>query len=85
MLSLVMPRDGWHPPVIRTVATENRGIDNLTATIAKFAPISNPAVNAPKTHRTLAQPLAELLEACLVERVLNAAGGEAASINLPPM
>src|SRR5256886_4608986 len=22
MLSLVMPRDGWHPPVIRTVATE---------------------------------------------------------------
>src|SRR5271157_809742 len=25
MLSLVMPRDGWHPPVIRTIATENRG------------------------------------------------------------
>src|SRR5258708_18057151 len=29
MLSLVMPRDGWHPPVIRTVATQNSGIDNL--------------------------------------------------------
>src|ERR1700724_2522834 len=27
MLSLVMPRDGWHPPVIRTVATENRGVE----------------------------------------------------------
>src|SRR5262249_56227288 len=36
MLSLVMPREGWHPPVVRTVASENRGIDTLAATIAKF-------------------------------------------------
>src|SRR5438445_2323128 len=36
MLSLVMPRDGWHPPVIRTVATENRGVEELAGTIAKF-------------------------------------------------
>src|SRR6202167_3640450 len=36
MLSLVMPRDGWHPPVVRTVATENKGVDVLAATIWKF-------------------------------------------------
>src|SRR6202166_1981228 len=36
MLSLVMPRDGWHPPVIRTVATENKGVEELAVTIAKF-------------------------------------------------
>src|SRR6202000_2666123 len=36
MLSLVMPREGWHPPVIRTVASEGRGIDALAATIEKF-------------------------------------------------
>src|SRR5438270_1963365 len=36
MLSLVMPRDGWHPPVIRTVATENSGTDVLAAAIEKF-------------------------------------------------
>src|ERR1700687_6313916 len=36
MLSLVMPRDGWHPPVVRTVASENRGIDVLAETIEKF-------------------------------------------------
>src|ERR1700680_98493 len=36
MLSLVMPRDGWHPPVVRTVATENKGIATLALTIAKF-------------------------------------------------
>jgi len=29
MLSLVMPRDGWHPPVVRTVASENKGVDVL--------------------------------------------------------
>src|SRR6202790_2148342 len=36
MLSLVMPRDGWHPPVIRTVATENQGVEGLVETVAKF-------------------------------------------------
>src|SRR2546422_5094412 len=36
MLSLVMPRDGWHPPVVRTVATENKGVQGLAETVAKF-------------------------------------------------
>src|SRR5712664_386135 len=45
MLSMVVPRvdrspvtgeNAWHPPVIRTVATENKGIDKLAQTIAKF-------------------------------------------------
>src|ERR1700674_1851458 len=36
MLSLVMPRDGWNPPVVRTIASENKGIDTLAATIGKF-------------------------------------------------
>jgi len=33
MLSLVTPREGWHPPVVRTVASENKGIDGLAETI----------------------------------------------------
>src|SRR5579872_3083493 len=36
MLSLVMPQHDWHPAVVRTVASENRGIDMLAETIAKF-------------------------------------------------
>src|SRR5271166_3647205 len=36
MLSLVMPRDGWHPPVMRTVASENKGIEALAETVGKF-------------------------------------------------
>src|ERR1700739_5010367 len=36
MLSLVMPRDGWHPLVVRTVATENRGVEELASIVEKF-------------------------------------------------
>jgi len=36
MMSLVMPRDGWHPPVMRTVASENKGITELAENDAKF-------------------------------------------------
>src|SRR6266849_6080094 len=79
MLSLVMPRDGWHPPVIRTVATENRGIDNLAATIAKFRTHFESSGERTKKHTEhWRNHLLELIESRLVERVLNAAGGEAA-------
>jgi GTPase len=79
MLSLVMPRDGWHPPVIRTVATENKGIDNLAATIAKFrVHFEFRGERAKKHTEHWRNHLLELLESRLVERVLNAAGGEAA-------
>src|SRR5271157_1075820 len=36
MLSLVMPRDGWHPPVVRTIASEDRGIGELAETVKRF-------------------------------------------------
>src|SRR5271165_6966565 len=36
MLSLLKPRDGWQPPVIRTVATENKGIDQLAHCVEIF-------------------------------------------------
>jgi LAO/AO transport system kinase len=79
MLSLVMPRDGWHPPVLRTVATENKGIDALAETIAKFRAQFEASGEREKKHTEhWRNHLLELLESRLVERVLNAAGGEAA-------
>jgi GTPase len=79
MLSLLMPRDGWHPPVIRTVATENKGIDNLATAIAKFRThFESSGARAKKHTEHWRNHLLELLESRLVERVLNAAGGEAA-------
>ena len=79
MLSVVMPRDGWHPPVIRTVATENKGIDKLAETVAKFRTHFESSGERSKKHTEhWRNHLLELLESRLVERVLHAAGGEAA-------
>src|SRR5271170_5783618 len=36
MLSIVPERGGWRPPVVRTIATENKGITDLAASIVRF-------------------------------------------------
>jgi LAO/AO transport system kinase len=78
MLSLVMPRDGWHPPVIRTVATENRGIEELAATIAKFRQHFESSGERKKKHIELwKNRLIEMLESRLLESVLGGKAGEA--------
>jgi len=78
MLSLVMPRDGWHPPVVRTVATENRGIDELAQTVAKFRQHFESSGERRKKHIEHWQKrLLELLESRLLERVLGGKAGEA--------
>jgi len=77
MLSLVMPRDGWHPPVIRTVATENVGIDALAAAIDKFRIHFESSGQREKKHQEhWKNRLLGLLESRLLERVLHGAEGE---------
>jgi GTPase len=78
MLSLVMPHDGWHPPVVRTVATENRGIDDLAATIDKFRKHFESSGQREKKHIDHWQNrLIEMLESRLLEKVLAGKEGEA--------
>ena len=78
MLSLVMPRDGWHPPVVRTVATENKGIDVLAETIARFRKHFESSGERKRKHvEHWKQRLMELLESRLLEKALGGAGGEA--------
>ena len=78
MLSLVMPRDGWHPPVVRTVGTENKGIDALAAAIQKFEKHFEASGEREKKHiEHWKKRLLGLIESRLVERVLGGAGGEA--------
>ncbi|HWG57587.1 MAG TPA: methylmalonyl Co-A mutase-associated GTPase MeaB [Candidatus Acidoferrales bacterium] len=36
VLQLAPERDGWKPPVVRTIATENHGVGDLAAEIARF-------------------------------------------------
>jgi LAO/AO transport system kinase len=78
MLSLVMPRDGWHPPVVRTVATENRGLDELSAAVDKFRKHFESSGQRQKKHIEHWQNrLIEMLESRLLEKVLGGKDGEA--------
>ena len=78
MLSLVMPREGWHPPVVRTVASENKGIDTLAETIAKFRKHFESSGERQRKHvEHWKKRLIELVESRLLERALGGAGGEA--------
>jgi GTPase len=80
MLSLVMPRDGWHPPVVRTVASENKGIDTLAATIAKFrAHFESSGERRRKHIEHWKARLIELAESRLLQKVL---GGNDADARL---
>src|SRR5437879_130595 len=78
MLSLVMPRDGWHPPVVRTVATENKGVQGLAETVAKFRMhFEASGERQRKQVEHWKNRLLELLRSRLLERALGGAGGEA--------
>ena len=78
MLSLVMPRYGWYPPVVRTVATENRGIMELAETIERFRKhFESSGQREKKQVEHWQSRLVEMLESRLMERVLGGKSGEA--------
>ena len=78
MLSLVMPRDGWHPTVVRTVATENRGIDELATAIERFRKYFESSGQRSRRHvEHWKNRLVEMLESRLLEKVLGGKNGEA--------
>jgi LAO/AO transport system kinase len=77
MLSLATPRDGWRAPIVRTVATENKGIDSLAAEIEKFRNHVRSTGALQKRHTDHWESrLLELLESRLLERVLGSPDGE---------
>jgi LAO/AO transport system kinase len=78
MLALAMPKNGWHPPVVRTVATENAGIDALADALETFRARVESSSEREKKHADhWRHRLLELLEARVVDRALNTRGGEA--------
>ncbi len=77
MLALVPLRDGWRPPVVRTVATESKGIAVLAETIGKFREhFEASADRRRKQVEHWKERLLEMLEARLVERALGGDRGE---------
>ena len=76
MLSLVAPREGWHPPVVRTVATENRGIEELAAAVEKFrSHFESSGQREKKRVELWEKRLVEMVESRLLENVLGGRDG----------
>jgi len=70
ILELVPDREGWRPPIVRTVGTENRGVGDLAQHIEMFRAHAEAAPN--RQAREVAywkEWLLRLLQARLLERV----------------
>lgn len=77
MLQIVPERDGWRPPVVRTVATEGQGIEELAAAIEQYRRFFEAAGrrDAKKVARWKKR-LLELIESRLMGRVVGEHLGE---------
>ena len=78
VLSIVPEREGWKPPIVRTIATDNKGIDAMAHQIELFR------AHFDQAHERRAREVAQwkewllrLLESRLMERVVGAHMNEA--------
>jgi LAO/AO transport system kinase len=70
MLELVPERDGWRPPMVRTIATENKGVSELAGMIDRFgATLQAGGKRSRRRIEHWKQRLVELLHRRLMLRV----------------
>jgi LAO/AO transport system kinase len=79
MLQLAPERDGWKPAIVRTVATENKGVVELASAIAKYREIfgNSPERQERKIEHWRSRLLA-LAGEVVLKRAVFGADGEAA-------
>jgi LAO/AO transport system kinase len=71
LLSLAARDDGWDPPIVKTVATENQGIEDLAAAIERFRQEQKGEALSSERRRAIARwRIVELLRENLLARVL---------------
>ena len=70
MLSLAHRPDGWQPPIVKTVATEGRGINELMEGIQRYHSFSQASADRLEKKKAAAR---ERLIALLEERLVNTA------------
>lgn len=71
LLSLKAREDGWDPPIVKTVATENQGLEALAAAIDKFGQTQLTVAESSARRRAIARwRIVELLRERLLARVL---------------
>lgn len=71
LLSLSTREDGWHPPIIKTIATENKGIEELAVAIESYREFHFKSELGTDRRRAIARwRILELLRERLVARTL---------------
>ena len=76
LLTLAHRPDMWNPPIVRTIATENKGIEDLAAAIENYGAFRSETSDAGHTrkHAVARWRLIELLQEALLERLLTRNG-----------
>jgi LAO/AO transport system kinase len=71
LLSLSAREDGWHPPIIKTIATENKGIEELAVAIESYREFHFKSELGTNRRRAIARwRILELLRERLLARTL---------------
>jgi LAO/AO transport system kinase len=77
LLSLAHRRDMWNPPIVKTVATENRGIVELASAIEAYREFQKGTDEGRARRASIARwRILELLRERLLARTLNAEGAD---------
>lgn len=75
LLELAHRPDFWQPPIVRTIATENKGIEDLSTAIQSYAEFQKQGEASLQRRRDIARwRLLELLRETLLSRALKADG-----------
>ena len=81
LLSIVQRPDGWNPPIIKTVATQNSGIDELAGAISTYKEFADAHPDNARRNAIAQQRIIELLRerllAIALERFIVNGGIEA--------
>jgi LAO/AO transport system kinase len=82
LLSLAHRPDFWHPPIIKTVATENKGIEDLSKAIESYYDFQKNGENLERRKSIARWRLLELLQEKLLADVLSRNGAREKIENL---
>ncbi len=74
LLSLAMRPDFWHPPIVKTIATESKGIEDLSKAIESYYEFQKTGENLERRKAIARWRLLELLQEKLLADVLNRNG-----------
>jgi LAO/AO transport system kinase len=78
MLSLSTRADGWEPPIVKTVATESRGVEELAAAVESYRGFQQEGEASLSRRTSISRwRLLELLRERLLARALSGEGADA--------